>query len=277
MMSFASRCLPVLAVSLLLAACQSAPAPYQAPLDEGIAAMRALEQNIAAGNLEQAESQLQALRQRNAADTRLEGYQRQLADAHMAQGNAALSKGDLGKATQSLAKARNLLPQAPALTGGLDEAIAQARLQQIDRAEQARRAAAAAEAERQELARQQQLASARQAAQQEQAAAAVQPSTPRETRRALLIDPAAQSSVVALPMLDSQDNEALRGIMDSVARDVVTYNCAVRVEVRQAKDFPWVAALLSARVKRLDPSFSPSLIQSIKPAQVPRLVLTPAR
>ena len=51
---------------------------------------------------------------------------------------------------------------------------------------------------------------------------------------------------------------------------------SVRIEVRQPKDFPWVAALLSARVKRLDPGFNPSMIQSLKPEQTPRLVLTPA-
>jgi len=278
MMSFASRCLPVLAVSLLLTACQSPPAPYQAPIDESIANMRLLDQDLAAGRLAQAESRLDALQQRNAADTRLDAYRRQLADAHLAQGHAALQKGDLDQATQSLAKARSLMPQAPALTGGLDQAIAGARQRQLDRAEQQRRASAR-EAERQEQLRLEQLQAARQAAglQAEQAAPARPPVGARQPQRALLIDPKAPSSVVQLPMLDSQDNDALRNLMDHVARDVVAYNCSVRIEVRQAKDYPWVAALLSARVKRLDPGFSPSIIQSLKPDQPPRLILTPAR
>lgn len=278
MMSFASRCLPVLAVSLLLAACETTPPPYQAPIDESIASMRLLDQDLAAGRLDQAESRLNSLRQRNSADTRLEPYQRQLAEAHMAQGKIALQSGNLDQATQSLAKARSLMPQAPALTSGLEDAIANTRRQQLNRAEQQRRASAL-EAERQEQQRQQQLLAARQAAglAAEQAAAARPPVGAREPQRALLIDPKAASSVVNLPMLETQDNEALRGLMDFVARDVVTYNCSVRVEVRQAKDFPWVAALLSARVKRLDPGFNPSIIQSLKPDQAPRLVLTPAR
>lgn len=278
MMSFASRCLPVLVFSLLLSACQTAPVPYQAPVDESIATMRLLDQDLAAGRLDQAEERLNTLQQRNSSDTRLESYQRQLADAYMAQGTAALQGGNLDKATQSLAKARSLMPHAPALTSGLDDAIANARRRQIDRAERQRQQASAEEAERQEQLRQQQLLAARQAAglQAEQAAAARTP-VARQPQRAQLIDPRAASSVINLPMLDSQDNDALRNLMDYVARDVVAYNCSVRIEVRQAKDFPWVAALLSARVKRLDPGFSPSMIQSLKPDQPPRLVLTPAR
>ena len=62
-----------------------------------------------------------------------------------------------------------------------------------------------------------------------------------------------------------------------MAADVVAFDCAVRVEVRQAKDYPWVAALLSARVKKLDPAFGLRLSQSLKPEQVPRLVLSPRR
>lgn len=271
MMSFASRCLPVLAISLLLSACQNTIAPYQAPVDETIAALRQLEQDIAADRLPQAEQQLQALRLRNPADTRLESHARQLAEAYMARGNTALTRGDLDQATAALAKARQLLPQAPALTSGLDSAIDQARQQQD--------AAEAEAARRSEAVRQQQLAAARDAERLQAEASAAQAATTvtqQRTKRPRLIDPAATSSVVGLPMLDSQDNQALRNLMDAVAEDVVAYNCSVRIEVRQPKDFPWVAALLSARVKRLDPGFNPSMIQSLKPEQTPRLVLTPA-
>ena len=73
-----------------------------------------------------------------------------------------------------------------------------------------------------------------------------------------------------MPMLDNQDNENLRRLLDSVAADVVTFRCAVRIEVREAKDYPWVAALLSARIKKLDPSIRPQLSQKIVPQQTPR-------
>ncbi|ERI52669.1 hypothetical protein N878_18150, partial [Pseudomonas sp. EGD-AK9] len=98
-----------------------------------------------------------------------------------------------------------------------------------------------------------------------------------EPPRARLIDPAAASSAVAMPMLDKQDNEHLRRLLDGVAADVVTFRCAVRIEVREAKDYPWVAALLSARIKKLDPTFRPQLSQKIVPQQVPRLLLSPQR
>ena len=88
-------------------------------------------------------------------------------------------------------------------------------------------------------------------------------------------DPNAKTSVVPLPMLDSHDNEALRDLLDSVAADVVHYDCAVRVQVRQAKDYPWVASLLSARVKRLQPGYALRLVQDLKPDETPRLVLSP--
>ena len=269
---------------LLLAGCQSAPQPANLPVDDLVSAFRQLDQSLASGDLSNAESQLGSLQQRAAGDTRLEQYQRQLAEAHLQQGQKALQAGDLDNATKALSRARSLMPQAPALTTGLDGAIAQAREAELAAAEQQRRTAeqadARAEATRLEQERQLPLAAERQAA----AIQATQlPNTPPAEAptpakpQARLIDPAAASSVISLPMLDNQDNERLRSLLDGVAADMVAFNCAVRIEVRQAKDFPWVASLLNARLKRLDPSFSPRMSQVIKPAQVPQLVLTPKR
>jgi tetratricopeptide (TPR) repeat protein len=269
---------------LLLAGCQSAPQPANLPVDDLVSAFRQLDQSLASGDLSNAESQLGSLQQRAAGDTRLEQYQRQLAEAHLQQGQKALQAGDLDNATKALSRARSLMPQAPALTTGLDGAIAQAREAELAAAEQQRRTAeqadARAEATRLEQERQLPLAAERQAA----AIQATQlPNTPPAEApapakpQARLIDPAAASSVISLPMLDNQDNERLRSLLDGVAADMVAFNCAVRIEVRQAKDFPWVASLLNARIKRLDPSFSPRMSQRIKPAQVPQLVLTPKR
>lgn len=243
MMSFATRCLSIVAISLLLAACQSAPQVANRPTDDLVGAFRQLEQSLAGGQLDDAESQLNTLQQRAAGDTRLEQYQRQLAEAYLRQGQQALQSGDLNSAATALSRARSLMPQAPALTTGLDGAIAQARETERTTAAQAPSADAPAQAQ----------------------------------ARAKLIDPTAASSVVPLPMLDTQDNERLRNLLDTVAEDVVAFRCTVRIEVRQAKDFPWVAALLNARIKRLDPSFSARLSQAINPGQVPQLVLTPHR
>lgn len=267
---------------LVLAGCQSAPQPANLPVDDLVSAFRQLDQSLANSDLNTAERQLQRLQQRAAGDTRLEYYQRQLSDAHLRQGQKALQAGDLDSATQALSRARGLMPQAPALTQGLDTAIANAR----EAAEQQRRAAAEAAAEaaaraetaRLEQARQLRLAAERQAAALQATALpnapVVEEPAPAQPQ-ARLIDPSATRSVIALPMLDSQDNARLRSLLDAVAADVVAFRCAVRIEVREAKDFPWVASLLNARIKRLDPTFSARLSHVVNPDKAPQLVLTP--
>ncbi len=284
MKPFASRYLPVLAISLLLGACQSAaPKVASLPPDELIVAFRQVEQSLNDGQLGAAESQLAAVAPRAQGDTRLEQYQRQLADAYLKQGNDALQQGDLDTATKALSHARSLMPQAPALTKGLDNSIAQARAAELSAADQARARAAAQTAakeaaEKAEQVRQQRLAAERQskaATATAEVAPAAEPVVAPAKPSARVINPGAASSVVPMPMLDNQDNERLRSLLDAVAADVVAFDCDVRIEVRQNKDYPWVASLLLARIKRLDPSYSPRLSQALKLEQVPRLLLTP--
>ncbi len=274
MKSFASGCLSIVTLSLLLVACQSAPQVANPPTDELVSAFQQLEQSLAAGQLGQAESQLAELQRRASGDTRLEQYQRQLAEAYLAQGQQALQAGDLDHAAQALGQARSLMPQAPALTTGLEGAIGQARAAERDAARQARERA---EAARLEQARQLRQAAERQAAaiQAEQMTPAVSAAEPLTGPQARVIDPSAASTRVALPMLENQDNERLRSLLDQVAQDIVAFRCTVRIEVREARDYLWVAALLNARIKRLDPSFSPQLSQVLKPQQAPQLVLSP--
>ena len=284
MKSFISRCLPLLLVSLLTSTAFNVAraADDELPVDDLVSAFRNLDQSISRGQLQQAESQLASLRQRAAGDTRLEQYQRQLAENHLQQGQTALKNGDLNGASASLGKARGLLPQAPALTSGLDNAIAKARAAELAAAEQAqlaaKQAAAKQAAAKAEQARQQKLAAERAAAQKKAAAAlaASQPVAPVAPAKpqAQLIKPDAASSTISLAMLDEKDSDGLRKLLDQVAADVVNFDCTVRIEVRQAKDFPWVAALLSARVKKLDPAFKLQLSQALNAAQVPQLVLT---
>lgn len=283
MKSFISRCLPLLLVSLLTSTAFSVShaADDELPVDDLVSAFRNLDQSISRGQLQQAESQLASLRQRAAGDTRLEQYQRQLAENHLQQGQTALQNGDLNGASASLGKARGLLPQAPALTSGLDNAIAKARAAELAAAEQAqlaaKQAAAKQAAAKAEQARQQKLAAERAAAQKKAAAALAASQVPVAPAKpqAQLIKPDAASSTISLLMLDEKDNDGLRKLLDGVAADVVNFDCAVRIDVRQAKDFPWVAALLSARVKKLDPAFKLQLSQALNAEQVPQLVLTP--
>ena len=273
MKSFASCCLALVLVSLL-AGCQSTPQIANLPTDDLVSALRQLEQSLAAGQLSQAEDQLADLQQHAGGDTRLEQYQRQLAEAYLQRGQRALQSGDLDRAAQALGQARSLMPQAPALTTGLEGAIGQARQAELDAA---RQAAERAEAASLEQARQLRQAAERQAA-AIQALPASQPAAalePLSTPQARVIDPSAASSRVPLPMLENQDNERLRSLLDLVAQDIVAFRCTVRIEVREARDYLWVAALLNARIKRLDPGFRPQLSQVLKPQQAPQLVLSP--
>ena len=283
MKSFISRCLPLLLVSLLTSTAFNVAhaADDELPVDDLVSAFRNLDQSISRGQLQQAESQLASLRQRAAGDTRLEQYQRQLAENHLQQGQTALKNGDLNGASASLGKARGLLPQAPALTSGLDNAIAKARAAELAAAEQAqlaaKQAAAKQAAAKAEQARQQKLAAERAAAQKKAAAALAASQVPVAPAKpqAQLIKPDAASSTISLALLDEQDSDGLRKLLDRVAADVVNFDCAVRIDVRQAKDYPWVAALLSARVKKLDPAYKLQLSQTLNAEQVPQLLLTP--
>lgn len=124
---FATRCLPVVAFSLLLAACQTAQQAAEVPTDSLASSFRQLDQDLAAGKLGEAEAQLRGLESSATGDTRLEQYQRQLAEAWLKRGQTALQQGDLDNAAKALSHARSLTPQAPALTTGLDGAIDKAR------------------------------------------------------------------------------------------------------------------------------------------------------
>ncbi|WP_275672222.1 hypothetical protein [Pseudomonas tohonis] len=245
------------------------------PTDDLVTSFRQLDLSLNNGQLADAETQLKDLQQRAAGDTRLEQYQRQLTEAWLKKGQAALQQGDLDTATTALSHARSLMPQAPALTTGLDGAIAQARASELDRAQQARtaseQAAAKEVAARTEQARQQRLALERQAAEAARLVAiqpAAKPAEPAKPVRRV-------ANQVALPMLDNDDNERLRSLLDAVAADVVAFDCGVRLQVREARQYPWVVALLSARVKKLDPSYKLRVDHSIDPAKVPNLVLSP--
>ena len=157
----------------------------------------------------------------------------------------------------------------------LQEAEAIIAKKEAERARQQQLAEEKAAAEREAHA--QQAAAAHPAASPVPAVAKVEAAEPVVTAapRARLIDPSAASSSVPMPMLDANDRDSLRDLLDQVAADVVAFDCAVRLEVREAKDYPFVAALLSARIKKLDPAFAPQFSPVLKPDQEPRLVLSP--
>jgi hypothetical protein len=237
MKPFASRYLLLVAFSLLLGACQSTPpAATEAP-DARAAAIAQLEQNLASSELATAEDQLSALQVESPNDPSLEQYQRQLAEAYLQRSQIVLQKGDVNAAATALSRARALMPKAPALTGGVNNAIGYARKAELDKAEAALKAAEA-------------------------------------KPLAKVIDPAAESTTVALNLTDMTK---LRKQLDAIATDVVNYQCDVSIQAPRTEDYPWLATLLTNRVKKLDSEFELKLERQILRSIPAQMVLSPRK
>ena len=234
---FNARYLLLAAFSLLLGACQSTPpAAPQAP-DARSAAIAQLEQNLASSELATAEDELAALQAQSPNDPALEPYQRQLAEAYLQRSQIVLQKGDVNAAATALSRARVLMPKAPALTGGVNGAITEARKAELEKAEAALLAAAA-------------------------------------KPQAKVIDPTAESTTVALNITDSRQ---LRRQLDAIAADVVNYQCDVSIQAPRTQDYPWLATLLSKRVKKLDPDFDLKIERQILRHIPAQMVLAPRK
>ena len=237
MKPFASRYLLLVAFTLLLGACQSTPpAATEAP-DARATAIAQLEQSIASSELATAEDQLNTLQAQAPNDPALEQYQRQLAEAYLQRSQIVLQKGDVNAAATALSRARALMPKAPALTGGVNSAIAHARKAELDKVEAALKAAEAKPA-------------------------------------AKLIDPTAPSTSIALNIGDSRQ---LRRQLDAIAADVVNYQCDVAIQAPRTQDYPWLATLLTKRVKKLDAGFDLKIQRQILRHVPAQLVLSPRK
>jgi hypothetical protein len=236
MKSFASRYLLLVAFSLLLGACQSTP-PAATEAPARAAAITQLEQSLASDELATAEDQLAALQTEYPNDASLEQYQRQLAEAYLRRSQIVLQKGDVNAAATALSRARALMPKAPALTGGVNGSIAQARKAELEKAEAALKAVEA-------------------------------------MPKAKVIDPTAESTTVALNI---NDMSKLRRQLDAIAADVVNYRCNVSLQVPRTDDYPWLATLLTKRVKKLDPQFDLNLERQILRTVPAQMVLSPQK
>ena len=234
---FNFRYLLLAAFSLLLGACQSTPSADTTAVDARAAAIAQLEQNLASSELATAEDQLSALQAQTPDDPQLVQYQRQLAEAYLQRSQIVLQKGDVNAAATALSRARALMPKAPALTGGVNSAITQARKAELDKAEAALKAAEA-------------------------------------RPPAKVIDPAAESTTVALNI---NDIAKLRHQLDLIAQDIVNYQCAVSLQVPRTADFPWLSTLISKRVKKLDPAFDLKVERQIIRHVPAQIVLIPSK
>ncbi|WPN58131.1 PA5502 family lipoprotein [Pseudomonas sp. P9_31] len=234
---FASRYLLLVAFSLLLGACQSTPPAATEAPDARAAAIAQLEQSLASSELATAEDQLAALQAESPNDQSLEQYQRQLAEAYLLRSQIVLQKGDVNAAATALSRARVLMPKAPALTGGVNSAIVHARKAELDKAEAALKAAEA-------------------------------------KPQAKVIDPTAESTTVALNLTDMSK---LRRQLDAIAADVVNYQCDVSIQAPRTQDYPWLATLLTKRVKKLDSGFDLKLEKQILRNIPAQMVLSPRK
>ncbi|MCP1485164.1 hypothetical protein J3D48_001477 [Pseudomonas fluorescens] len=236
MKPFASRYLLLVAFSVLLGACQSTPPVAEVP-DARATAIAQLEQNLASSELATAEDQLAALQKETPNDASLEQYQRQLAEAYLRRSQIVLQKGDVNAAATALSRARALMPKAPALTGGVNGAITEARKAELEKAEAALLAAEA-------------------------------------KPKAKVIDPTAESTTVALNITDSRK---LRRQLDAIAADVVNYECGVTIQAPRTSDYPWLSTLLTKRVKKLNPDFELKIEKQIVRTVPAQMVLSPRK
>ncbi|CAI8904302.1 Lipoprotein [Pseudomonas sp. IT-232MI5] len=236
MKPFASRYLLLVAFSVLLGACQSTPPVAEVP-DARATAIAQLEQSLASSELATAEDQLAALQKETPNDQSLEQYQRQLAEAYLRRSQIVLQKGDVNAAATALSRARALMPKAPALTGGVNGAITEARKAELEKAEAALLAAEA-------------------------------------KPKAKVIDPTAESTTVALNITDSHK---LRRQLDAIAADVVNYECGVTIQAPRTDDYPWLATLLTKRVKKLDPDFDLKIEKQTVRTVPAQMVLSPRK
>ncbi|RON35288.1 PA5502 family lipoprotein [Pseudomonas brassicacearum] len=234
---FASRYLLLVAFSLLLGACQSTPPAATEATGARATAIAQLQQSLASSELATAEDQLAALQAESPNDQSLEQYQRQLAEAYLRRSQIVLQKGDVNAAATALSRARSLMPKAPALTGGVNNAIVDARKAELDRAETALMAAEA-------------------------------------KPPAKVIDPTAESTTVALNLTDMTK---LRRQLDAIAADVVNYQCDVSIQAPRTQDFPWLTTLLTKRVKKLDSDFDLNLEKQILRNVPAQMVLSPRK
>lgn len=148
-----------------------------------------------------------------------------------------LQKGDVNAAATALSRARALMPKAPALTGGVNSAISHARKAELDKAEADLKAAEAKPA-------------------------------------AKVIDPTAPSTTVALNLTNIEE---LRHQLDAIATDVVNYQCDVSIQAPRTEDYPWLATLLTKRVKRIDSGYDLKIHRQILKKIPAQVVLIPRK
>ena len=279
------RSLVALSLFIILSACQNSAQKNQEPtIDEFAVAELVFNTHLAAQELEAAGQQLDALRESDPSEPRLDELQQRLATAWLVTGEQALKDADIDTASAALMQAKRLLPKAPALTQGLSTALAAVQepiLEPVTPPVQPsvvrkqplpRLAPAAKKPVKESVVAQPEAPEV--VVEQPQELIELTPPV-RSKLKARVLDLNAAHTTIALPMLANRNNHQLGRLLDAVAADVVRFRAAVSIEVADTRDFHWVAALLSARVKKLDANFNPRLQEVIRSDEAAQLVITP--
>ena len=282
MSRFFGRSLLACGLLIILTACQTTVQQPSEPAVDTFAIVEVVfENHLANRQVELASQQLEVLRLSHPDDARIDILQQRLANAWLAVGEQALKDADVEAASAALIQAKRLLPQAPALTEGLSAAIADVQKPVVEPVIAPVRVVKTPETRKKPV---QKKPTVPVEPEPKPAVVIEQPEPTSETPpsvvkpskvKSRLVDVSASFTVVPMPMLNTRSEHQLGRLLDAVAADVVKFRAAVTVEVADTRDFHWVAALLLARVKKLDANFQPRLqevIQDDKPAQ---LIITP--
>lgn len=278
---FIRRYALVCSVLAILTACQNTAQHVTEPqVDEFAVAELAFTDYVSANQLDLAAQQFDSLRINYPDEPRIADLQQRLASAWLATGEQALQEADVDTASAALIEAKRLLPQAPALTEGLDAALLAVQVPDVEPSVPPPVAVAKRPVVRKPVVQNQPPVKTEPTPSAEQLAPEPQMPQPVSTpskAKARIIDVNAPHTVVPLPMLETRNDHRLGRLLDDVAADVVKFRAAVTIEVADTRDFHWVAALLSARVNKLDGSFKPRLVEVIRSDGAAQLVITPSK
>ncbi len=284
MSRFIRRCLVACSFLLILTACQNtAQLSSETARAEFALAEAVFAHHLAEQELDLAGQQLQGLRDSHPDEQRVDLLQQQLATAWLEAGEQALQNSDVEAASAALIQAKRLLPQAPALIEGLSAAIAAAQAPVVEPVAPVQPPPPRKKPATKKLPVTKEKAEPEPVLQQPEPepeappAETVEPPVepPRSKAKSRLIDVNAAQTIVPMPMLSKRNDHQLGRLLDAVAADVVKFRAAVTIEVADTRDFNWVAALLLARVKKLDANFKPRLKEVTRSEQPAQLIIIP--
>lgn len=278
MLRFIGRSCLAFGLLMSLSACQNLTQNNQEPtVDEFAVAELVFNTHLNAQELDSAGQQLDDLRKNNQDEPRLDVLQQRLANAWLDKGEQALKVADMDTASAALMQAKRLLPQAPALTEGLSTALAGVQKPPAEPVVFVQRPEAPKKPVLKKPAVVSQPLPKKSIEHLESVEKTLLKSAAPGALKARILDVNATQTVVPMPMLATRNNHQLGRLLDAVAADVVKFRAAVIIEVANTRDFHWVAALLSARVKKLDANFKPRLQEVIRSDQPAQLIITPTQ